>query len=177
MSESSSKSQTDGVNLSPLSLSARQLSQQIEKMRRNRVLQGKVVDLDEYRVLRQLQEPAMVLVVDEERALRQALTHRLEQEGYRVVAVDGPEALTQAIAATPFDLILLDLQLPWLNGLELCAALKAERSLRDIPVVLLSGRGSKADVRKGFEVGCDEYLTKPLDMPRLVRTLKYMLKR
>jgi len=177
MGESRTKSQTDGVNLSPFALSARQLSQQIETMRRNRLLWGKVVNLDEYRMLRRHQEPATVLVVDDERALRQALVRVLEQEGYRVIAVDGPEALQRAIESHPVDLILLDLQLPWLNGLEFCAALKSERALRDIPVVLLCGQAAKEDIRKGFEAGCDEYLAKPVDTQRLVRTLKYMLKR
>lgn len=177
MSESRTKSQTDGVDLFPFALSARQVSEQIEKMRRNRLLRSKVVNLDEYRVLRQHQEPATVLVVDDERALGQALVRILEQEGYRVMAVDGPEALQQAIESHPLDLILLDIRLPWLNALEFCAALKSERALRDIPVVLLSGPVAKEDVRKGFEAGCDEYLTKPVDMQRLVRTFKYMLKR
>jgi CheY-like chemotaxis protein len=175
MNESRSKSQTEGVELSPLALSARQLSQQIEKMRRDRLLRSKVVNLDEYRVLRQREEPATVLVVDDERALRQTLVRILEQEGYRVIAVEGPEALQQAIEANPFDLVLMDLQLPWINGLEFCAALKSQPTLRDIPVVLLSGRAAKADVRQGFEAGCDEYLVKPVDAQRLVRTVKYML--
>lgn len=162
--------------LSPFALSARQLSQQIEKMRRDRVLRGKVVNLEEYRQMRERREPATVLVVDDERALSQALSRLLEKEGFRVTAVAGAEELRRALETVPVDLILLDIQLPWLNGLEFCSALKAEPALRDIPVILLSGHVSKDDIRKGFEAGCDEYLTKPVDTNRLARTLKYMLK-
>jgi len=175
MSESRGKSKSEGVNFSPFALSARQLSQQIERMRRDRVLRGKVVNLEEYRQMRERREPATVLVVDDERSLCQALARILEKEGLRVVAVAGDDELRRAIETNPVDIILLDIQLPWLDGLEFCSALKAEPALRDIPVILLSGHVSKDDIRKGFEAGCDEYLTKPLDMNRLVRTLKYMI--
>jgi len=177
MSESRTNSKAEGVSLSPFALSARQLSQQIAQMRRNRLLRVKVVNLEEYRLVRQLQEPLTVLLVDDERQLRQALARILEQEGFRVIAVEGADDLRRAIEAHPFDLILLDIQLPWLNGLEFCATLKGQPSLRDIPVILLSGHVSKDDIRKGFEAGCDEYLTKPVDANRLVRTLKFMLQR
>jgi DNA-binding response OmpR family regulator len=116
-----------------------------------------------------------ILVVEDDAALLSGLRDNLEYEGYEVLtARDGVAALT-VISANKPDLILLDIQLPWLNGLEFCSTLKAERALREIPVILLSGHVSKDDIRKGFEAGCDEYLTKPVDINRLLRTLKYML--
>ena len=177
MGESGSKSKTRAADFSAFALSARQLSEQIEAMRRNRVLHGKVVSLDEFRQLRQHREPATVLVVDDDRALREELARALEAQGFQAVTVDGAEQFRSAIAAHPVDLILLDADLPWLDGLEFCAVLKGQRALRDIPVILTGGEVSKNDARKGFEAGCDEYLTKPLDMERLVRTLRYMLQR
>lgn len=177
MSESHGKTKPEGGSVSPLVLSARQLSQQIEQMRRHRVLRGKVVSLEEYRRMRERSEPATVLVVDDERPFCQALARLLEAQKFRVLVVSEAEELRAAIASTPIDLILLDIHLPWLNGLEFCSTLKALPALREIPVILLSAQVSKEEIRKGFEAGCDEYLTKPVDINRLVRTLKYMLQR
>ena len=110
-----------------------------------------------------------VLVVDDDRVIQQLLEVNLELEGYEVVgsALDGLEALELARKLRP-DVILLDIMMPKLDGLEVCRRLKADTKLSKIPVILLSARAQDMDVREGLEIGADAYLTKPFDPVELL---------
>ena len=115
-----------------------------------------------------------VLVVDDEVALVEAVRARLMSEGYVVrVAADGPEALAQVAAERP-DLVVLDLMLPGMDGLEVCR----EIQLRDwVPVLMLTARADEADKIAGFAVGADDYLTKPFSLRELAARVKAILRR
>jgi DNA-binding response OmpR family regulator len=120
------------------------------------------------------QTPATVLVVDDEPTLRQTLEFNLRQEGYDVaLASDGPEALTLARSRRP-DLIVLDIMLPGMDGLDVCRILRGEST---VPILLLSARGEEVDRVIGLELGADDYLTKPFAMRELVARVKAMLRR
>jgi DNA-binding response OmpR family regulator len=100
---------------------------------------------------------ATVLVVDDEEAIAEAVRARLESEGYQVlVAADGPEAIRICDESAP-DLVVLDLMLPGMDGLEVCRVIQRERW---VPVLMLTARTEEADKVAGFDLGADDYLTK-----------------
>jgi DNA-binding response OmpR family regulator len=118
--------------------------------------------------------PQTVLVVDDEEAIAEAVRARLESEGYRVVvAADGPEALESAERERP-DLVVLDLMLPGMDGLEVCKQLQRDRWL---PVLMLTARTEEADKVAGFAVGADDYLTKPFSLRELAVRVRAILRR
>jgi DNA-binding response OmpR family regulator len=115
-----------------------------------------------------------VLVVDDEEAIAEAVRARLESEGYRVlVALDGPLALEVAAREEP-DLVVLDLMLPGMDGLEVCRQLQRERW---VPVLMLTARTEEADKVAGFAVGADDYLTKPFSLRELTVRVRAILRR
>ena len=115
-----------------------------------------------------------VLVVDDEEAIAEAVRARLESEGYRVlVAADGPEAIQICDDAHP-DLVVLDLMLPGMDGLEVCKIIQRERW---VPVLMLTARTEESDKVAGFAVGADDYLTKPFSLRELAVRVRAILRR
>ncbi|MEX0743163.1 MAG: response regulator transcription factor [Actinomycetota bacterium] len=118
--------------------------------------------------------PQTVLVVDDEETIAEAVRARLESEGYRVlVAGDGGQAIETAARERP-DLVVLDLMLPGMDGLEVCKELQRERW---VPVLMLTARTEEADKVAGFAVGADDYLTKPFSLRELVVRVRAILRR
>jgi two-component system alkaline phosphatase synthesis response regulator PhoP len=116
-----------------------------------------------------------ILVVDDEIYIVHILDFSLGMEGYEVItALDGEQALEKARAEKP-DLIVLDIMMPKLDGYETCKMLKAEESTKDIPVILLSAKGRNVDQKIGFEVGADDYITKPFSPRKLVERINAIL--
>ncbi|HWO70724.1 MAG TPA: response regulator transcription factor [Actinomycetota bacterium] len=115
-----------------------------------------------------------VLVVDDEEAIAEAVRARLESEGFRVVvAHDGPEAVRRHREDRP-DLVVLDLMLPGMDGLEVCREIQREAWT---PVLMLTARTQEADKVEGFAVGADDYLTKPFSLRELAARVKAILRR
>src|SRR5206468_8130777 len=115
-----------------------------------------------------------ILVVEDEEAIAEAVRARLASEGYRVrVAHDGPQAL-QANAEERPDLVVLDLMLPGMDGLEVCREIQKTDW---VPVLMLTARTDEADKVAGFAVGADDYLTKPFSMRELTARVKAILRR
>jgi DNA-binding response OmpR family regulator len=113
-------------------------------------------------------------VVDDEEAIAEAVRKRLESEGFRVVvAGDGPEAIRRNAEHQP-DLVVLDLMLPGMDGLEVCKAIQRNRWT---PVLMLTARTEEADKVAGFAVGADDYLTKPFSLRELTVRVKAILRR
>ena len=116
-----------------------------------------------------------ILVVDDEIYIVHILDFSLGMEGYEVItALDGEQALEKARAERP-DLIVLDIMMPKLDGYETCKMLKAEAGTKDIPVILLSAKGRNVDQKIGFEVGADDYITKPFSPRKLVERINAIL--
>jgi two-component system, OmpR family, alkaline phosphatase synthesis response regulator PhoP len=116
-----------------------------------------------------------ILVVDDEIYIVHILDFSLGMEGYEVLtALDGEQALEKARAEKP-DLIVLDIMMPKLDGYETCKALKSREETRDIPVILLSAKGRNVDQKTGFEVGADDYITKPFSPRKLVERINAIL--
>ncbi len=115
-----------------------------------------------------------VLVVDDEEAIAEAVRARSESEGYRVlVALDGPDAIEQHAEHHP-DLVVLDLMLPGMDGLEVCKQIQRDGWT---PVLMLTAKTEEADKVAGFAVGADDYLTKPFSLRELAARVKAILRR
>jgi two-component system phosphate regulon response regulator PhoB len=118
-----------------------------------------------------------VLIVDDERDLAGLIDFNLKAAGFSThVAMTGEEALSAAREQRP-ELVLLDLMLPDMPGTEVCRQLRAEAGTRDVLIVMLTAKGEEADRVRGFEVGADDYVTKPFSVRELVLRLKAILRR
>jgi DNA-binding response OmpR family regulator len=120
-------------------------------------------------------EKPRVIIVEDDRDLREILASALEDEGFEVGQVANGLRLVSHLHVNQPDLIVLDVNLSWIDGFELCRALKASEDYRDIPVVFLSGRSSRADIERGMDVGASEYFTKPVDLLQLIGRLRELI--
>ena len=117
---------------------------------------------------------AKILIVDDEPPIIDVLSYNLKQANYQVVvARDGEEALAQAQREQP-DLVILDLMLPRLDGLEVCRILRRER---DVPIIMLTARDAEVDRVVGLELGADDYVVKPFSVRELLARVKNVLRR
>ncbi len=153
------------------------LRKEIEQVKRKRLAQQEVVDLASYRSLQRDSYKPTILAVDDDEMMRNAIRRVLENEGYKVVVAEDAMAVSRLLETVALDLILLDINLPWVDGLELCALLKRHPVLSNVPLVLVSGRKSPEDVEKGFEAGCDDYITKPFDINNMAHVVAKALNR
>jgi two-component system, cell cycle response regulator DivK len=120
---------------------------------------------------------AKILLVEDNEMNRDMLSRRLERKGYEVVmAVDGQAGLEMASAEKP-DLILMDMSLPVLNGWEATRQIKANPGTKTIPVIALTAHAMANDREKALEAGCEDYDTKPIEMPRLLEKMEALLKK
>ncbi len=118
--------------------------------------------------------PATILLVDDEEAVQKLLTYPLERDGYRVVSArDGDEALRR-FGEQPVDLVVLDLMLPQLDGLEVCKRLRATSH---VPIIILTARDDEVDKVLGLELGADDYITKPFSIREFRSRVKAALRR
>ena len=111
---------------------------------------------------------AKILIVEDNEMNRDMLSRRLERRGYTVVmAVDGGEGVAMARSEMP-DLVLMDMSLPVMNGWEATRAIRADPAIAHLPVIALTAHSMPGDREKAMEAGCDDYDTKPVDLPRLL---------
>lgn len=118
-----------------------------------------------------------ILVVDDEEDLLELVNYNLTKEGYRVRCVaSGEEALTEARQLVP-DLIVLDLLLPSVDGLEICRVLKRDSRTAHVPILMLTAKSEESDVVSGLELGADDYMTKPFSPRVLLARIRALLRR
>jgi len=118
-----------------------------------------------------------ILAVEDEDDIAELIRYNLEREGYRVVTTStGEAAVQEAVRRTP-NLVLLDLMLPGVDGLEVCRRLKADTRTANIPVMMVTARGEEADVVAGLELGADDYVVKPFSPRVLVARTRAVLRR
>jgi two-component system phosphate regulon response regulator PhoB len=118
-----------------------------------------------------------ILIVEDERALTDVLSYNLQREGYDVVVThDGQEGLRKAQTLLP-DLVILDLMLPVLNGLEVCRELRASERTRQIQILMLTARAEETDQIIGFSLGADDYVPKPFSVKVLMHKIKALQRR
>ncbi len=120
---------------------------------------------------------ARILLVEDNEMNRDMLSRRLQRKGYDVtMAIDGEQGVNIARSEVP-DLILMDLSLPVLDGWEATRRLKAEPETRLIPVIALTAHALSGDKEKAIEAGCDDYDSKPIEFPRLLGKIEFLLNR
>jgi len=124
-----------------------------------------------------MKDKKTVLIVEDEEDLRDIVIYNLEREGYKTIGVEsGEEGLERAIALKP-NLILLDLMLPGMNGMDVCRQLKQNDSTKKIPIIMVSAKGEEADIVSGLELGADDYVTKPFSPRILLARVSSVLRR
>src|SRR5262249_14046623 len=118
-----------------------------------------------------------ILIIEDERGLTEVLSYNLQREGYEVaVAHDGQEGLRKAQMQLP-DLVLLDLMLPAMDGLEVCRELRGGERTRNVPILMLTAKAEETDQVVGFTMGADDYVTKPFNVKVLLQRVKALLRR
>ena len=118
-----------------------------------------------------------VLIVEDEPDIRELVVHHLKREGYQVsAAASGEEALRQVQAAPP-DLVLLDLMMPAMDGLEVCRRLRQDPATAMLPIVMLTAKGDEVDRVLGLEIGADDYVVKPFSPKELLARVRAVLRR
>lgn len=116
-----------------------------------------------------------ILVVDDEIYIVHILDFSLGMEGYEVItALDGEQAIERLKVEKP-DLVVLDIMMPKLDGYEVCKAIKSNPATKQTPVILLSAKGRNVDQKLGFDVGADDYITKPFSPRKLVERINQLL--
>jgi two-component system alkaline phosphatase synthesis response regulator PhoP len=118
-----------------------------------------------------------ILVVDDEEDILELLRYNLQKEGYQVIcSANGEDAVARAKADVP-DVIVLDLMLPGMDGLEVCKILKNNPKTANIPIIMLTAKGEEADIVTGLELGADDYITKPFSPKIVIARLRTVLRR
>lgn len=118
-----------------------------------------------------------ILIVDDEKDILELISYNLTRERYRVItAMTGEQALENASMEKP-DLILLDLMLPGIDGLDVCRRLKSDQLTRSIPIIMVTAKGEDADIVTGLELGADDYITKPFSPRILLARVRAVLRR
>ena len=118
-----------------------------------------------------------ILIIEDHADIVEIVEHNLEREGFRLsVAMDGESGLNKALQEPP-DLVLLDLMLPNMSGLEVCRRLRESKNTSHVPIIMLTAKGEEKDIICGLELGADDYVTKPFSPKELVARIKSVLRR
>jgi len=117
---------------------------------------------------------ARILLVDDEQGILDAVGYALRQEGFDVITATDGETALQLARGQPFDVVMLDVMMPGMSGMDVCRILRAESA---VPIVLLTARDSELDRVLGLELGADDYVTKPFSTPELVSRVRVLLRR
>ena len=116
-----------------------------------------------------------ILIVEDDEDIVELVRYNLAKDGFRPMGVTTGEEALKKLQTESFDLVLLDLMLPGIDGLEVCRRIKENEKLRSIPIVMLTAKGQEFDKKKGLEVGADTYMTKPFDPDAIVEKAEEVL--
>jgi two-component system alkaline phosphatase synthesis response regulator PhoP len=118
-----------------------------------------------------------ILVVDDEKDILDLVDYNLQKEGYRVTLVTNGEKTLEELSKNSQDLMLLDLMLPGIDGLEVCRRVKFDQKTKNIPIIMLTAKGEESDIVIGLELGADDYITKPFSPRVLIARIRNLLRR
>jgi two-component system aerobic respiration control protein ArcA len=152
-------------------------AKQVAALNRRALAQSKVVSLEDYRSAAPNTEPQTILIIDDEIVMRNAIKRIFEKDNFKVLAASNALEFSKIIEEVTPNIILIDVGLPWVNGLELCTLLKSHAGLKDIPVAIVSGNKTEEDIRKGYDAGADHYVTKPFEVDDLYRVVVELLEK
>lgn len=117
------------------------------------------------------------MIVEDEQEILELLIHNLSKEGYQVSGATSGEDALPKIRSTKPELILLDLLLPGMNGLDLCRTVKRDSSTQDIPIIMVTAKGEESDILTGLKLGADDYIVKPFSPRILIARMRAVLRR
>jgi len=157
-------------------INTKELVEKIAKLARERMTSGEVVSLTDIKNHKAKKAPPTLLVIEDDETVRRALQRIFESSGYRVLAASDGTELTDIMHETFIDLILLDVGLPWINGYELAQMMKEHSELNKVPIVFISAHNDQAAIKKGFGVGAHDYITKPFEVEKVLKTVSTLLK-
>ena len=120
---------------------------------------------------------AKVLVVDDEKDIIELVSYNLENEGFKVISATAGEKALELVSSEKPEIIILDLMLPGIDGLDVCRELKRNDQTSSIPIIMLTAKGEESDIVIGLELGADDYITKPFSPRVLVARVKAVLRR
>ncbi len=152
------------------------LVEKIEKLSRSKMATQTIVELNQFRELKKKLEPKVVLVVEDDEAMRSAMKKILESLGHVVKVASDATQLSTVLDDNPIDLIILDIGLPWVDGFELGQLLKEHQDLKKIPLIYVSGQFTEIDMKKAFEIGAEEFIKKPFDLNKFKTIVETQLK-
>ncbi len=152
-------------------------AKQLAAINRKAMAQSKIVSLEDYRTASTQPEAQTILIIDDEVVMRNAIKRIFEKDNFNVLAASSALEFSKIIEETTPDVFLIDIGLPWVNGLELCTLLKSHPNLKGIPVAIVSGNKTEEDIRKGYDAGADHYITKPFEVDDLYRCVIELLER
>lgn len=118
-----------------------------------------------------------ILVIEDEKDILELVIHNLDKEGYTAFGVTTGEEGLERVRKAPPDLIVLDLMLPGMSGLDVCRILKTDMETEHIPILMLTAKGGETDIVAGLEVGADDYVTKPFSLRVLIARVRAVLRR
>ena len=116
-----------------------------------------------------------IIIVDDDRETRELLAMALQMEDFEVAQAANGLRLISTLHVDQPDLILLDVNMSWIDGFELCRAVRKNEDFKDIPVIFISARSSSADVKRGIEAGAADYFTKPIELQTLIARIKELI--
>jgi two-component system, OmpR family, aerobic respiration control protein ArcA len=155
------------------------LIQKIERLTKQRMAEQPIVELSQFRDVKQKLHPVNVLVIEDDETQRNSLKRIIESEGYVArLAADSAELAKILDEDHEIHFIILDVGLPWINGFELAQMIKEHKDLRKIPLIFLSAQAEQNDFDRAREVGANDYIKKPFDIEKLkVRMRELMAER
>ncbi|MFC1503821.1 response regulator transcription factor [Spirochaetota bacterium] len=109
-----------------------------------------------------------ILVIDDEKEIRELLSKFFSEAGYQVLTAENGLRLISSIETEKVDLILLDIMMQWISGIDLCRSLRKNPDYTGTKIIFMTGKSSTIDKEEGFKVGCDDYFIKPFDMKKLL---------
>ncbi len=118
-----------------------------------------------------------ILIVEDEKDIQELVRYNLSKEGYRVTSADSGEEGLKAVESQRPDLVVLDLMLPGVDGLEVCRRMKKDPATANIPIIMLTAKGEESDIVAGLEMGADDYVTKPFNLKVFVTRIRAVLRR
>ena len=155
-------------------MGTRDLVERISKLARARMAAGPVVQISDAKSLKNKKTPTLLIVEDDE-SVRRSLQRIIEGLNFRVLAARDGVELSEVFGDVLVDLVVLDVGLPWVNGYELAQMMKEDDALKSVPILFISGSNDVGAMKKGFEVGAHDYITKPFDVKTVQKTICALL--
>ncbi len=152
-------------------MSQKHLENKLFDMKKKKIKSNKVVNLSEFRDLSQTPDQPVVLVVEKDMVMRNGIKRILEAENYRVLTAGDGLELSKVITLSKVDLMLIDTNLPWVDGWELCEMIRAYPAFKKLPIILLTAHRKIKELEEDLSCGADDILSKPFEVDQMLEVV------